>query len=177
MVDCRSCWPLSLHAHASWPHISINHASSVPRMPPTQAEEMAQQDMLPPAAAGGAAVQVADGSFAWQPAAEPLLHDINLSGAVALLSPARAGALGGHAGLMGFKVRLLARHVVSPLCPSLPSAQALCPLKPQSSCPRDHTHPVQSPEVPWSSWWGQLAPERAPCWRPCCAKCRRWRAA
>ncbi|PRW61038.1 multidrug resistance-associated 1 isoform X8 [Chlorella sorokiniana] len=42
-------------------------------------EEMAQQNVLPPAAPGQAAVDVAGGSFAWQPDAEPLLHDINLS--------------------------------------------------------------------------------------------------
>lgn len=47
-----------------------------------QAKEMEQQEVLPPAAPGQAAVEVAAGSFAWQPDGEPLLHDINLSGAV-----------------------------------------------------------------------------------------------
>lgn len=47
-----------------------------------QAKEMEQQEVLPPAAPGQAAVEVAAGSFAWQPDGEPLLHDINLAGAV-----------------------------------------------------------------------------------------------
>lgn len=44
------------------------------------AEEMAPAPALPPAPPGQAAVEVARGSFAWRPEAEPLLHDVELSG-------------------------------------------------------------------------------------------------